>query len=282
MKIGVNTSINSESLDVALLAQKAEELGFESFFVPEHTIMPVNPETRYHGSADGSIPAGMAYMADPLISLARASAATQHIKLGTAVLLVPEHNPLLLAKEVATLDYLSGGRFLFGIGAGWLREESEIMGGDFDHRWGQTREAIGAMKELWTKDEAEYHGKYYDFPPVKCNPKPASKPHPPVLIGSVSSKVFRRVAQWADGWIPVRVTPDDIRRGRAAIDELAAANGRDPSTIEITASGLSADDPDAVRAFDGTGADRVIVRLENSRGEEALRELERMASKVLG
>ena len=164
MKIGVNTSVNSDSYDVAALAKRAEELGFESFFLPEHTIMPVNVNTRYHGSEDGSIPDYMTYMADPLVALSRASAVTSEIKLGTGVLLVPEHNPVLLAKEIATLDHFSGGRFLFGIGSGWLREETEIMGGDFDHRWTQTKDAILAMKELWTKDEAEYQREVLQLP----------------------------------------------------------------------------------------------------------------------
>ena len=281
MKIGVNTSVNSDSYDVAALAKRAEELGFESFFLPEHTIMPVNVSTRYHGSDDGSIPDYMTYMADPLVALSRASAVTSEIKLGTGVLLVPEHNPVLLAKEIATLDHFSGGRFLFGIGSGWLREETEIMGGDFDHRWTQTKDAILAMKELWTKDEAEYHGKYYNFPPVRCNPKPASKPHPPVILGGFAKNVFKRVVDYGDGWMPTRVTPDDIRRGRATIDELAEAAGRDPKSIEITVFGLTADEPERIKEFEDTGAVRAIVRLNENRGEESIRELERMAAAVL-
>lgn len=165
MDVGLTTGISTDSVDVAVLAQKAESLGFESFWLPEHTIVPVHTTSRYGGTADGSIPLSMSDSGDPLIGLARASAVTQHIKLGTAISLVPEHNPILQAKQIATLDRLSNGRFIFGIGAGWLQEETEIMGGDFEHRWGQSREAILAMKELWTQDEAEFHGKYYNFPP---------------------------------------------------------------------------------------------------------------------
>ena len=223
----------------------------------------------------------MTYMADPLVALSRASAVTSEIQLGTGVLLVPEHNPVLLAKEIATLDHFSGGRFLFGIGSGWLREETEIMGGDFDHRWTQTKDAILAMKELWTKDEAEYSGKYYSFPPVRCNPKPASKPHPPVILGGFAKNVFKRVVDYGDGWMPTRVTPDDIRRGRATIDELAEAAGRDPKSIEITVFGLTADEPERIKEFEDTGAVRAIVRLGENRGEESIRELERMAAAVL-
>ena len=117
-------------------------------------------------------------LGDPLIGLATASASTHRIRLGTAISPVPEHNPLLQAKQIATLDSLSSGRFVFGIGAGWLKEETEIMGGDLEHRWSQTREAVSAMKELWTKDEAEFHGRFYDFPPVRCSPKPIPETSP--------------------------------------------------------------------------------------------------------
>jgi alkanesulfonate monooxygenase SsuD/methylene tetrahydromethanopterin reductase-like flavin-dependent oxidoreductase (luciferase family) len=131
-----------------------------------------------------------------IVALARASAVTKTIKLGTGICLIPERNPLLLAKEVATLDRLSGGRFIFGIGAGWLKEETEIMGGDFAHRWTQTKDAILAMKALWTQDEAEYHGQYYDFPRVRSFPKPAQKPHPPIFLGG-SAKMSSNA--WSNG-----------------------------------------------------------------------------------
>ena len=168
-------------------------------------------------------------MLDPFVALARVSAVTNTLKLGTGVCLVPEHNPLILAKEIATLDHYSGGRFLFGIGTGWLKEETEIMGGDFPHRWSQAREEILAMKEIWTKDEAEYHGKYYDFPPVRVFPKPARKPHPPVILGGMAKNVLKRVVAWGDGWLPNRITPDEVKSSRATLDELATAAGRDPS-----------------------------------------------------
>src|SRR4029434_7542114 len=161
MKIGVNMTLSSRSIDVAVLAHKAESLRSESLWLPEHPIIPVHVTTRYQGSPDGAIPPSMRDIADPFVALARASAVTTTLKLGTGICLVPERNPLLLAKEIATLDHFSGGRLLFGIGAGWLREETEIMGGNFPHRWGQTREAVQVMKEIWSKDEAEFHGKFY-------------------------------------------------------------------------------------------------------------------------
>ncbi len=280
MDVGLTTGISTDSVDVAVLAQKAESLGFESFWLPEHTIVPVHTTSRYGGTADGSIPLSMSDSGDPLIGLARASAVTQHIKLGTAISLVPEHNPILQAKQIATLDRLSNGRFIFGIGAGWLLEETEIMGGDFEHRWGQTREAILAMKELWTQDEAEFHGKYYNFPPVRCNPKPVQKPHPPVFLGGNAPNVFKRIAAWGDGWMPVRVTPEQVKMGRATLDELAEAAGRDPKTIRLMVCNVPAD-RDSIRALESAGADRVTVSLPRDTGEGMLQKLEQIADSVL-
>ncbi len=280
MDVGLTTGISTDSVDVAVLAQKAESLGFESFWLPEHTIVPVHTTSRYGGTADGSIPLSMSDSGDPLIGLARASAVTQHIKLGTAISLVPEHNPILQAKQIATLDRLSNGRFIFGIGAGWLLEETEIMGGDFEHRWGQTREAILAMKELWTQDEAEFHGKYYTFPPVRGNPKPIQKPHPPVFLGGNAPNVFKRIAAWGDGWMPVRVTPEQVKMGRATLDELAEAAGRDPKTIRLMVCNVPAD-RDSIRALEIAGADRVTVSLPRDSGEGMLEKLEQLADSVL-
>jgi probable F420-dependent oxidoreductase len=279
MKIGVNTRVSSHSMDVAVVAQKAESLGFESLWLPEHGVMPVHVATRYQGSPDGRIPPSMSDVGDPFIGLARASAVTKTLKLGTGICLVPEHNPLLLAKEIATLDHLSNGRFLFGIGAGWLQEETEIMGGDFEHRWSQTREAVLVMKELWTKEEAEYHGKFYNFPPVRSSPKPSQTPHPPIFLGGSAGNVFKRIVAWGDGWMPIRATPQEIKSGRATLDELADAAGRDPRSIEIMIYG-EACDPEMLRRFEEAGASRVTVRLQTTEGDAALTELERMAEQL--
>jgi len=279
MNIGVSTRISSHSMDIVAVARKAESLGFESLWLPEHSIMPVHVTTRYAGSADGSIPASMSDVGDPFVGLAMAAAVTKTLKLGTGICLVPERNPLLLAKEIATLDHCSQGRFLFGIGAGWLREETEIMGGNFEHRWGQTREAVLAMKELWTKEEAEYHGTFYDFPPVRSFPKPFRQPHPPIFLGGSARNVLQRVVAWGDGWMPTRATPGDIKQARATLEALAVSAGRNPKAIEITVYGEAAD-PEALKRFEEAGADRVIVRPQTTEGEGALTELERMAKSL--
>ena len=280
MKIGISTFPTDYSPDVAAVARRAEELGFESLWVPEHVMLPVGSSTKWPGSTGGAIPKVYADIADPFVALARASGVTERLMLGTAICLVPERNPLLLAKEVASLDMFSGGRFLFGIGAGWLREELELLGGNFDRRWGQTREAVLAMKELWTRTESEFHGEFYDFPPVYSFPRPAQRPHPPVLLGGMAERVFKRVAEWGDGWIPNRVTPAEVREGRARLDALAQAAGRDPSSIGITVSGQP---PDAglIDEYGEAGADRVIVRLADVDGEQSLDEVDRIAEAVL-
>jgi probable F420-dependent oxidoreductase len=280
MDIGTSVPLPAYTVDVAYIAKKAEELGFESLWYAEHPIIPVHSNSPFPATG-GAIPESYSHFADPFIALARASGVTKKIKLATGITLVPERNPLLLAKEVATLDHFSGGRFLFGIGAGWLREETEIMGGDFDHRWSQVRESVLVMKQLWTKEQAEFHGRYYDFPPVKSYPKPVQKPHPPVILGGMAKNVLKRVASWADGWMPNRVTPKQVEESRAILDTLAAEGGRDPASLSISVYGQN---PDRQLCQDliNAGANRVVVRPEVARNEREMgRELERMAEAVL-
>ena len=280
MSVGTSVPLPAYTIDPAFMARKAEELGFDSIWYAEHPAVPVHSDSPFPATG-GEIPWTYSHFTDPYIALARASGATTTIKLGTGITLVPERNPLLLAKEIASLDRYSGGRFIFGIGTGWLREETEIMGGDFDHRWTQTREALEVMKELWTKDEAEYHGHYYDFPPVRSYPKPVQEPYPPIVIGGMARNVLRRVVAHADGWMPNRITPAELEESRARIDAMAAEVGRDPKSITISIFG-QAPDRDVVRSYLDAGADRVVVRPEHVETEEEMSEqLERMADAVL-
>ena len=285
MKIGVFEFCIDRSVDPAIIAKRAEELGFASYWVPEHAIIPIKTSSPYPASEDGLIPDEYGRITDPFVSLARASAVTKTIELGTGICLIPERNPLELAKEVATLDHFSGGRFIFGIGAGWLREETEIMGGDFDHRWGQTKDAVLAMKELWTQDEAEYHGKYYDFPAVRSFPKPARKPHPPVYMGGSSKYVFKRVVEWGDGWMPVLSPVEDIQAGRQRLNEMAEQAGRDPKEISVLAFGWPGKfrTQEEISELKSAGVDHVTIWLTQSEeGEDAvLAELESLAKEVL-
>lgn len=279
MNIGTSIPLPAYTIDPAFMAKKAEDLGFESIWYAEHPVLPVQSASQF--PSGGPIPESYAHFTDPYIALSRASGVTTNIKLGTGITLVPERNPLLLAKEIATLDRFSGGRFLFGIGAGWNREETELMGGDFDHRWTQVRESVDVMKELWTKDEAEFHGKYYDFPPVKCNPKPLQSPHPPIILGGASRNVLRRIATWADGWLPLRISPEELETSRKILDALAGEMGRDPSEITITAYGQNPDRT-LIRSLFDAGADRVVVRPEHVDTESEMgRQLENIANEVM-
>ena len=284
MDVGVFYFTSGESADPATVAKKAEDLGFASFWVPEHPVLPVHTTTGYPAAPNEPIPRTVGIISDPFVSLARASATTTHIKLGTGICLVPERNPLLLAKEIATLDHYSGGRFLFGIGAGWQKEECEIMGGDFPRRWTQTRDSVLAMKQLWTADESEYHGRYYDFPAVKCFPKPSQQPHPPVILGGSAKNVFKRTVEWGDGWMPVTTSPDEIRRGRETLNDLATQAGRDPASISVLAFGQPGQlrTHAQVKALEGAGAEHAIVWLTKFREDEVNAELEELAGALLG
>ena len=280
MNVGTSVPLPAYTIDPAFMAKKAEDLGFESIWYAEHAAVPVHSDSPFPATG-GEIPWTYSHFTDPYIALARASGVTTKIKLGTGITLVPERNPLLLAKEIATLDRYSGGRFLFGIGTGWLKEETEIMGGDFEHRWTQTREAIEVMKELWTKEEAEYHGRYFDFPLVRSYPKPAQKPYPPIILGGMAKNVLRRVVTHADGWLPNRVTPTEVEESRKKLDAMAAEAGRDPKSITISVYG-QLPERDNVHSLLNAGADRVVVRPEHVETEKEMGEqLERMAEAVL-
>ena len=266
-------------VDGAFVAREAERLGFDSVWFPEHVTAPVEV-TQSHSPIfqGGQVPG----FVDPLILMGRASAVTSTIKLGTGVLLITEHHPLQLAKAVATLDLYSGGRIILGIGPGWLREEAVLFGVDFDHRWTQSGEAVRALKELWTKDESEFHGKYYDFPPVRCFPKPVQKPHPPVLLGGVATNVLKRTVAYGDGWMPNRIEPDEFKVRAAELRELAAAAGRDPKSIQISVHGKEAD-PDLVGAFFEAGADAITVNMREvmTAEREVTERMEKIAKTVL-
>ncbi|HEY5864160.1 MAG TPA: LLM class F420-dependent oxidoreductase [Candidatus Tectomicrobia bacterium] len=280
MNIGISLFSGQQPVDVAVVAQKAEALGFDSLWLGEHPVIPVHSSSPAPGTSGGSIPVFYSQLVDPFVALARASAVTTTLKLGTGITLVPERNPLLLAKEVATLDYFSKGRFLFGIGAGWNKEETEIMGGNFTHRWTQTREAIEAMKALWANEAAEYHGTYYDFPLVRSFPRPVQQPHPPIFLGGVAQQVFKRIVAYGNGWMPTRSTPELIRQGRAVLNELAVEAGRDPRSIMVMAY-IAPTDRAVLQALEEAGADAAVVRLESESEAAVPAALEQIAQQVL-
>ena len=288
-EVGICLLMTQHDFDIVGLARKVEELGFGSLWAPEHGVVPADFNV---GSAGARAGAPSAYadgrinqIIDPLVYLAAAASATKTIKLGTGICLVPERNPIRLAKEVATLDLISGGRFIFGIGAGWLQGEAEVLGADFPRRWAQTREYIVAMKELWTGPVSEFYGRWV-VPPIICDPKPVQQPHPPVMIGGELQRAAQRVADYGDGWLPrARNTseysdPDKLPEARKHIEELYRTNGRDPSPLNITMWDAPPDREQNRRFFDA-GADHIVHLLTTHGEHETLEELERVAEAAL-
>ncbi|MGR8920005.1 MAG: TIGR03619 family F420-dependent LLM class oxidoreductase [Gammaproteobacteria bacterium] len=290
MKVGVFCILPDASADPAVIARHAEDAGFASYWVPDHIVLPVEYSTPYPGNPGGGPdPDYLWQMPDPLIALMRAATATTTLQIGTAVLLVPERNPLHLAKEVASLDSFSGGRFHFGIGAGWNKEECELFGGDFAHRWSQVREAVEVMKSCWTEAESEHHGKYYDYPPVRCYPKPAQRPHPPVYLPSImfddtwAKRVFRRVVRWADGWLPVARTVGQIVDGMRQLREIADEEGVPDKPIRVTVLGGAGQwrSRREIEAFEETGVEQVTIWLTSTGLDGQRRELDALAAELL-
>lgn len=233
MRLGVMSFNTEYTIRADELAQAAEERGFDSVWFPEHTHIPSRRMTEF--PAGGPLPREYAHMSDPFISCMSAAAVTKSIKVGTGVSLVPQHEPIALAKTVATLDRLSNGRFLFGIGAGWNAEEMENHGVDYKERWKILEEHVRAMKILWTEDEGSFHGEYVNFDRVWSFPKPLSKPYPPVILGTFGSKWGRqRVAEMADGWIPIGLYHENMKADIEDLNKRLVQAGREQNSVEIS------------------------------------------------
>jgi probable F420-dependent oxidoreductase len=263
MKIGLLMPFSEDTANPADFCRAAEDLGFESMWVPEHPILPANPKTPF--PQGGPIPPIYSHMGDQFIALSMAAAATKKLKLATGICLVPEHNPMILAKQIGSLDAFSGGRFLFGVGAGWLREEAELLGADFPRRWTQTAEYVAAMRALWSKGEASFEGKYVKFPTIRSYPQPAQPGGPPVLLGSRDKNALKRVAKWGDGWCPIRVTVDDVKRATVELREECQKVGRDFSKLDITVMGGLGDERAKVQGelgkYAAAGVGRFVIAL---------------------
>ena len=239
------------------LARACEERGFESFWVGEHTHIPARRQTPYPGG--DPLPRPYYHMADPFVSLMAAAAATTTIKLGTGVCLVVEHDPIVLAKTVATLDWLSGGRVLFGIGGGWNREEMAHHGTPFQRRWQVLRERVEAMQAIWTQEEASYSGEFVSFERIISYPKPIQKPYPPILFGGATARGRTRVVRYCDGWIPIDVLLDDLPAALADLRHKAAAAGRDPDSLSISVFAFEGTHGEALQRYRDLGVERVVV-----------------------
>ena len=243
------------------LAKMLEDRGFESMWVPEHTHIPAGRQSPWPGGGD--LPKEYWHTYDPFVALTAAAAVTKTLKLGTGICLMIERDPITTAKEIASLDMISSGRFIFGIGGGWNAEEMEDHGINFKGRWRVLRENILAMKEIWTKDEAEFHGEYVNFDKMWAYPKPLQKPHPPILMGGDGPTTFDRVVEYCDGWMPI----GSRNSGGASLAEKivllkrqASEAGRDPESLDITSFGVRPD-PELVARLEEAGVNRIIFTL---------------------
>jgi probable F420-dependent oxidoreductase len=258
MHIGVCMFATDYAIRIDELAREAESRGFESLFVPEHTHIPVSRRTPFPSGEP--LPKEYSHTFDPFVSLMAAAAATKRLRIGTGICLIIERDTITTAKEAASLDLLSGGRFEFGIGAGWNAEEMEDHGTDYKTRFKRLREQVLAMKEIWTKDEAEFHGEHVKFDKMWSWPKPAQKPHPPVLLGGESAHTLQRVVDFCDGWFPRGRAAEIILPALKDLRERAAKAGRDMKTISTSVFGAKPDEL-TVESYAAAGITRAILRL---------------------
>jgi probable F420-dependent oxidoreductase len=253
------------------LARAVEERGFESLFFPEHTHIPSSRQSPWPGGAE--LPPEYFHCMDPFVAMAQAFAVTRNLKCGPGICLVIERDPIVLAKEVASLDHVSGGRVLFGIGGGWNREEMENHGTDYKRRWKLLRERVEAMKAIWTEDEASYHGEFVNFDAIWSWPKPAQKPHPPVLVGGNGERTLQRVVRYGDEWMPLGRGGAVLGERMAELQELAAKEGRGP--IPVSVFGTQAEEAE-VELRIKEGASRVVFNISPLAADEVLPKLDQL------
>ena len=279
MNFGIAMFPTDYSISPSELGQAVEERGFESLWVPEHTHIPTSRRSPWPGGPN--LPDVYRQTLDPFIALTAAAVATKRIKLATGICLVVERDPIHLAKNVASLDYISGGRFLFGIGGGWNAEEMANHGTAFKTRFALMRERIEAMKVIWTNDVAEYHGQYVNFDPLWAWPKPVQKPHPPILVGGEFPHGAKRAIAYGNGWMPIG------GRGLDALDilprfrQLAAEAGRNPDEVPMSVFAAS-QDGDRLKRYRDAGVDRAIFLLPTTRRDDALKNLDAAAAVARG
>jgi len=275
MKIGVSNFPTDYSIRAVPLARALEERGFESLWVVEHTHIPASRKTPY--ALGGELPSVYWESYEPFTFLAQAAAVTENLRVGTGVCLVPEHHPIALAKRAASLDSLSGGRFQFGIGAGWNAEELENHGVAFADRWKVLREHVLAMKACWTEKDAAFHGKYVNFDPVWVEPKPVQRPHPPIYIGASSKWAIERIVEYAEGWLPIAMPGWEARLEQ--LNALCEEKGRDRAGISVSLF-TAVESRDTLETLKEKGVDRVILSLPTSSQDESLKVLDGYAAVV--
>ena len=284
MKVGAMATVFGRVNGMSVMkafAHNAERLGFSTLWAPEHVVLMDEYKSRYPYRDEGTFPAPTtAPIADPFLTLCTLASVTERVRLGTAICLVPEHNPVVLAKVIATLDALSGGRFILGVGIGWLEEEFRALSIPWERRAQRTRECIDSMRRLWGDALSTYHGEFVNFDNVRSFPKPARGADVPVFFGGESAPALRRVAEYGNGWIGFNLTPDEAAAKIKRIEELLRANGRKRSDVELAVSNAGKPaTPDDLKRYRDAGVDEFV--LTNLRSphtpEEAASVLEKAA-----
>ena len=236
MKIGFalpNVGPVSTPEAVVKVAQRAEALGYHSLWTIERLLWPVKPQTPYPVTPDGTLPEAYKHVLDPLETLTFAAAHTKTVTLGTSVLDIPYYNPVMLARRLTTLDYLSNGRVRLGLGLGWSKDEMDAVGSDLRKRGAMADEFVQVLKAIWTTNPVEFHGKFYQIPKSYIGPKPVQKPHPPVYMAAFAPAAMKRLATLADGWNPVAIPVDGMAQMFAGVKQMAKDAGRDPSSLAM-------------------------------------------------
>lgn len=277
MRVGAFYFPTDYGINVAELARVLEDRGFDSLYVCEHTHIPTSRKSPFPGG--GELPKRYAHTHDPFVALSFAAAATKTLKLGTGIALIPQRDPIVTAKSVASLDQLSGGRFIFGIGGGWNVEEMENHGASYDTRFKLMRERILAMKELWTKEAAEYHGEFVNFDPVWQYPKPKQRPHPPILLGGETDYTLKRIVEFCDGWFPRPRGGWEPKTAVERLHRMAKDAGRDPKSLSITVF-RAPNDKAALSTYRDCGIDSALLEIPDLSRDEILREVDKLAPLV--
>jgi probable F420-dependent oxidoreductase len=273
MDLGVCYFPTDYGIDMSELGRALEDRGFKSLYVPEHTHIPLSRRTPFPGG--GELPKRYSHTHDPFVALSFAAAVTKKLKLGTGILLVPQHEPIVTAKAIASLDRLSGGRFIFGIGGGWNVDEMENHGATHANRFKIMREHVLAMKALWTEEKASYHGEFVKFDPVWSWPKPTQKPNPPILLGGETDHTLRRIIEYCDGWLP-RPRGFDPVQGIERLHRMASEKKRDPKSLSVTVFGAPAD-ATVLASYAKAGIDGALLMVPDASRDEILRQLDQWA-----
>lgn len=274
MDYGLTIFVTDYAMPATDLAREAETRGFESLWFPEHTHIPCSRATPFPGGGD--LPQHYYDTFDPFVTLGACAAVTTKLRLATGIALVIQRDPITLAKEVATLDRISKGRAILGIGGGWNVEEMNNHGTDAKQRWKVLRERVEAMKQIWTQERAEYHGEHVSFDPIFSNPKPVQKPHPPVILGAHGRKGMERVVRYCEGWIPIGAF-SNVTEDMKALADLARAAGRDPKSISVSVFGAPAD-AEVLRKYRDGGVTRAVFGLPSAPADKLLPMLDRYAA----